>query len=210
MRTSGSPQLPSTASLACRAALAVLARRPGIPTVVPVTVGWPAHRWIHEVIRFPAHTVQPCVRALEHFRILLSRGSQDGEPFGEEPPGVRGSPDGHLPWETALREPSRLVQTRSRPTSHRGGRQAVVRSSPALDTSVDPGSCMDAGQRVTSPAIQSAVTSTACHWALTRSSSEGSADAVTGACSYAEMSPDLRCRSGNHLREPPCTLLQTP
>jgi len=43
------------------------------------------------------------------------------EPFGEEPPGVWGSLDGHLPWETALREPSRLVQTGSRPTSHRGG-----------------------------------------------------------------------------------------
>jgi hypothetical protein len=48
-------------------------------------------------------------------------GSQVGEPFGEEPPGVWGSLDGHLPWETALREPSRLVQTGSRPTSHRGG-----------------------------------------------------------------------------------------
>jgi hypothetical protein len=59
--------------------------------------------------------------ALEHFTILPSAGSQDGEPFGEEPPRVRGSLDGHLPWETALREPSRLVRTGSRPTSHRGG-----------------------------------------------------------------------------------------
>ena len=32
-----------------------------------------------------------------------------------------GSLEGHLPWETALREPSRLVQTGSRLTSHRGG-----------------------------------------------------------------------------------------
>jgi len=40
---------------------------------------------------------------------------------GEEPPGVWRSLDGHLPWETTLREPSRLVQTGSRPTSHRGG-----------------------------------------------------------------------------------------
>ena len=61
------------------------------------------------------------VRTLEHFTIWPSPGSQDGEPSGEEPPGVRGSLDGHLPWETALREPSRLVQTGSRPTSHRGG-----------------------------------------------------------------------------------------
>jgi hypothetical protein len=52
---------------------------------------------------------------------MPSPGSQVGEPFGEEPPGVWGSLDGHLPWETALREPSRLVQTGSRPTSHRGG-----------------------------------------------------------------------------------------
>ena len=48
-------------------------------------------------------------------------GAKMGEPFGEEPPGVWGSPDGHLPWETALREPSRLVQTGAGPTSHRGG-----------------------------------------------------------------------------------------
>jgi hypothetical protein len=65
--------------------------------------------------------VQPFVRALEHFTILPSPGSQAGEPSGEEPPGVWGSLDGHLPWETALREPSRLVQTGSRPNSHRGG-----------------------------------------------------------------------------------------
>jgi hypothetical protein len=43
------------------------------------------------------------------------------EPFGGEPPGVWGSLDGHLPWETARREASRLAQTGSRPTSHRGG-----------------------------------------------------------------------------------------
>ena len=61
------------------------------------------------------------VRTLEHFTIWPSPGSQDGEPSGEEPPGVRGSLDGHLPWETALHEPSRLIQTGSRPTSHRGG-----------------------------------------------------------------------------------------
>ena len=52
---------------------------------------------------------------------LLSSGSQAGEPSGEEPPEVWGSLDGHLPWETALREPSRLVRTGSGPNSHRGG-----------------------------------------------------------------------------------------
>jgi hypothetical protein len=72
----------------------------------------------HEV---PEYRIQPFVRTLEHFTILPSPGSQAGEPSGEEPPGVWGSLDGHMPWETALREPSRLVQTCSRPTSHRGG-----------------------------------------------------------------------------------------
>ena len=72
-------------------------------------------------LQIPGHSVQPFVRTLEHFTILSSPGSQAGEPFGEEPPGVWGSLDGHLPWETAPREPSRLVQTGSRPTSHRGG-----------------------------------------------------------------------------------------
>jgi hypothetical protein len=67
------------------------------------------------------NSVQPFVRTLEHFTIVPSPGSQDGEPSGEEPPGVWGSLDGHLPWETALREPSRLVQTGAGPTSHRGG-----------------------------------------------------------------------------------------
>jgi hypothetical protein len=42
----------------------------------------------------------------------------------------------------------------------------------------------------------------------TRSPSEGSRYAVAGARSYAELSADLRCCSGNHLREPPCTLSQ--
>jgi hypothetical protein len=78
-----------------------------------------------QTYQVPGYSVQPFVRALEHFTILPSPGSQDGEPFGEEPPGVWGSLDGHLPWETALREPSRLVQTGSRLTSHRGGRQSV-------------------------------------------------------------------------------------
>jgi hypothetical protein len=67
------------------------------------------------------YSTQPFVRTLEHFAIWSSTGSQDGEPSGEEPPGVWGSLNGHLPWETPLREPSRLVQTGSGPTSHRGG-----------------------------------------------------------------------------------------
>src|SRR5580704_13263931 len=86
----------------------------------PLSVGCPAHRWVHRSISFP-DTLSTVVRRLERFTIWPSPGSQDGEPSGEEPPGAWGSLDGHLPWETALREPSRLVQTGSRPTSHRGG-----------------------------------------------------------------------------------------
>ena len=73
----------------------------------------------------PARTA---VRTLAQFRFgakSTAAGSQDGEPFGEEPPGVWGSLSGHLPWETELRESSGLVQTGSRPTSHRGGHQAA-------------------------------------------------------------------------------------
>jgi hypothetical protein len=72
-----------------------------------------------EGIRFP--DARRFVRSLEHATTLPSPGSQHGEPFGEGPPGVWGSLDGHLPWETALREPSRLLQTGSRPNSRRGG-----------------------------------------------------------------------------------------
>jgi hypothetical protein len=84
---------------------------------------WARHRALLGPLTYqvPGHSVQPFVRALEHFTIWPSPGSQAGEPSGEEPPGVCGSLDGHLPWETALREPSRLVQTGSGPTSHRGG-----------------------------------------------------------------------------------------
>ena len=80
-----------------------------------------AHRWVHSRDQIPGYSARLSVRVLEHVMILLSPGSQVGEPFGEEPPGVWGSLDGYLPWETALREPSRLVQTGSRHTSHRGG-----------------------------------------------------------------------------------------
>ncbi len=80
-----------------------------------------AHRWGHSRDQVRGLSARRFVRALEHVTILPSPGSQAGEPFGEEPPGVWGSLDGYLPWETALREPSRLVQTGSRPTSHRGG-----------------------------------------------------------------------------------------
>ena len=52
-----------------------------------------------QTYQVPGYSVQPFVRALEHFTILPSPGSQDGEPFGEEPPGVWGSLDGHLPWK---------------------------------------------------------------------------------------------------------------
>lgn len=86
------------------------------------------------------------VRVLEHFTILLSPGSRDGEPFGEEPPGVWGSLDGHLPWETALREPSRLVQTGSRPTSHRGGHRSE------LGRGSDPLECLGTTARATAAA----------------------------------------------------------
>ena len=60
------------------------------------------------------------------------------------------------------------------------------------------------------PAIHPGATQIACRQAPTRSLSEGSRDAVAGARSYAELSPDLRCCSGNHLREPPFTLPQAP
>jgi hypothetical protein len=80
-----------------------------------------AHPWVHSRDQVPGRSARRFVRVLEHGTILLSPGSQAGEPSGEEPPGVWGSLDGHLPWETALREPSRLVQTGLRLTSHRGG-----------------------------------------------------------------------------------------
>ena len=115
--------------------------RPGNTGRRPGTVGCRAHRWVRGLIRFPGDSVQPFVRTLEHFTILPSPGSQDGEPSGEEPPGVWGSLGGHLPWETALREPSRLVQTGSRPTSHRGGHWfdpvSPTRSGPYDDVSKD-------------------------------------------------------------------------
>ena len=49
-----------------------------------------------------------------------------GSHSAKTPPGVWGSLDGHLPWETALREPSRLLQTGSR--HYFTPRRSLVRS----------------------------------------------------------------------------------
>ena len=47
-----------------------------------------AHRWVHSRDQIPGRSARRFVRVLEHVTILLSPGSQDREPFGEEPPGV--------------------------------------------------------------------------------------------------------------------------
>jgi hypothetical protein len=156
-------------------------------------------------------SVQPFVRTLEYFTILPSPGSQDGEPFGEEPSGVWWSLDGHSPWETVLREPSRPVQTGSRLTSHRGGRRAVFRATGPRYQSVSRLLYGRRGMAMRSPSHPAGRGSDGLPSGPNSLFERGvTTEADGGRSSYAELSVILRCCSGNHLREPPCTLSQAP